>query len=398
MVRVDEVLLAARRRIRAGETVGLATVTATWGSAPRQPGAAMLVAADGSATGSVSGGCVESEVYDLAVEARVSGRSVRRRFGVPDDDAFAVGLTCGGTLEVFVEPADLARFAELDAVATAVDAGRPVALATVVDGPRQGRHRVVEPDNAEGSLGDPVLDAAVTADARILLARGESELLHYDRGGARVNRSGHADPEPDATAVFVAAYAPPPRMIVFGATDFAAAVARIGRFLGHHVTVCDARATFATRERFPDVDELVVDWPHRYLAATETDARTVVCVLTHDPRFDLPLLEVALRMPLGYLGAMGSRATHAARLAELRDRGLGDAELARLRSPVGLDLGGRTPEEAAVSIAAEIVATRRGGSGAPLHLTPGPIHPGTDPVGSRPKASTGPPPRAGMTR
>jgi xanthine dehydrogenase accessory factor len=163
-------------------------------------------------------------------------------------------------------------------------------------------------------------------------------------------------------------------MLVFGAIDFAAAVARAGKFLGYRVTVCDARPIFATRARFPDADEVVTDWPHRYLAGQAVDARTVICVLTHDPKFDVPLLEVALRTPAAYIGAMGSRRTHDDRLARLREVGLTEDELARLRSPIGLDLGARTPEETAVAIAAELIQLRWGGSGRPLTATTGRIH------------------------
>jgi xanthine dehydrogenase accessory factor len=163
-------------------------------------------------------------------------------------------------------------------------------------------------------------------------------------------------------------------MIVFGAIDFAAAVAEIGAFLGYRVTVCDARATFATAQRFPDAHEVVVAWPHEYLARTTTDERTVVCVLTHDPKFDVPLLSAAVRMPLAYIGVMGSRRTHGERTAELRRQGVTEDELRRLHSPVGLDLGAQTPQETAVAIAAEIIACRNGGSGAQLRTLDGPIH------------------------
>jgi xanthine dehydrogenase accessory factor len=190
-------------------------------------------------------------------------------------------------------------------------------------------------------------------------------VLHYGHDGER---------RVDDIAVFVASYAPRPRMIVFGAIDFASAVARIGSFLGYRVTVCDARPIFATRQRFPDADEVVVEWPHRYLAGTEVDERTVICLLTHDPKFDVPLLELALRMPLAYVGAMGSRRTNDDRLRRLRELGLTETELARLRAPIGLDIGARTPEETAVSVAAEIIAARWGGSGLPLRSADGPIH------------------------
>jgi xanthine dehydrogenase accessory factor len=163
-------------------------------------------------------------------------------------------------------------------------------------------------------------------------------------------------------------------MIVFGAIDFAAAVARIGAFLGYHVTVCDARETFATSKRFPDADEVVVEWPHRYLSRTPVDERTVLCVLTHDPKFDVPLLEIALRKPVAYIGAMGSRRTNEDRLYRLKELGVTHAELARLHAPIGLDVGARTPEETAVSIAAEIIALRWGGTGTQLRRIDGPIH------------------------
>ena len=169
-------------------------------------------------------------------------------------------------------------------------------------------------------------------------------------------------------------FAPPPRMLVFGAIDFAAAVARVGKFLGYRVTVCDARPVFATAKRFPEADEVVVEWPHRYLQSTAVDARTVICVLTHDPKFDVPLLEVALGTDAAYIGAMGSRRTHDDRLARLREEGVTEEALARLASPIGLDIGARTPEETAISIAAELVALRWGGSGQRLVSTDGPIH------------------------
>ena len=364
---------------RAGETVGVGTVVATWRSAPRPAGASMLVGPGGEAVGSVSGGCVEGAVYELAREVVDAGTSVLQRYGVSDDDAFAVGLTCGGILDVFVEKVDQATFPQLDVVAADVAAGRPVAVCTVLEHPdpsRVGGRLVVRPDGvgddaADGSLGSERADGAVADDARGLLAAGRTETLTFGPDGERRG---------EGMRVFVASYAPKPRMLVFGAIDFAAAVARVGSFLGYRVTVCDARPVFATRTRFPDADEVVVDWPHRYLAAEAAaggiDERTVLAVLTHDPRFDVPLLEVALRLPVAYVGAMGSRQTHDDRLARLRDAGLTDAEIARLSSPIGLDLGARTPEETAVSIAAEIVQLRWGGRGRRLADVDGPIHHG----------------------
>ncbi|HEY8474450.1 MAG TPA: XdhC family protein [Natronosporangium sp.] len=351
---------------RAGQPVGMATVVGTWRSAPRPPGATMLVGPDGTAVGSVSGGCVEGAVYELAQSVRDSGEPVLARYGVSDDDAFEVGLTCGGTIEIFVERVDPAGYPQLAEVAQAIETGEPVAVATVIRG-GEGR-LVIGRDRHSGTLGNPRLDQAVLDDARGALATGRTGPISYGPAGERLG---------DAVTVFVAAFTPPPRMFVFGAIDFAAAVARIGDFLGYRVTVCDARPIFATSRRFPGV-EVVVDWPHRYLAgevaAGRTDQRTVVCVLTHDPKFDVPALKVALAQDFAYVGAMGSRRTHADRLARLKAEGVDDDQIAKLASPIGLDLGARTPEETAVSIAAEIIALRWGGGGQRLSTLDGSIH------------------------
>ena len=282
---LDELL----RWWEAGEPVGLATVTATWSSAPRQPGAAMAVGPDGTAAGSVSGGCVEGAVYELCREVAESGVAQTVRYGVTDDDAYEVGLPCGGTIELFVERVDRESFPDLPLLAAEIRAGRPVALISGVEGPA-GRHLVLTADDRTGSLGGDRLDDAATDDGRGLLAAGRTGLLHYGPDGERRGTG---------ATVLVSSFAPPARMLVFGATDHAAAVAKIGAFLGFRVTVCDARPVFATARRFPDAHEVVVDWPHRYLAAEaeagRVDGRTVVCVLTHDPKFDVPVLEVALR-------------------------------------------------------------------------------------------------------
>jgi xanthine dehydrogenase accessory factor len=358
---------------RAGETAGLVTVVRTFKSAPRDPGAAMLVTADGAAAGSVSGGCVEGAAYELGTAAISGEGPLLERYGISDDDAFAVGLTCGGILDVFVEPVSRATFPELGGVADDIAHDRPVAVATVIEHPdasRLGRHLVVRADSTEGTLGSPVADQRVGDDVRGLLAAGRTATLGFGPEGERLE---------GGMRVFVTTFAPAPRMLVFGAIDFAAALARLGTYLGYRVTVCDARPVFATPARFPDVDELAVEWPDRYLAAQIEggliDERTVICVLTHDPKFDVPLLTVALRGPrVAYIGAMGSRRTHDDRLRRLREAGLDDAELAEVHSPIGLDLGARTPEETAVSIAAQIIQQRWGGSGAPLAAATGPIH------------------------
>jgi xanthine dehydrogenase accessory factor len=373
---VRDVLAELLPTWRAGDTAGLATVVRTFRSAPRQPGASMLVAPDGSVSGSVSGGCVEGAVYEIATEVARTGTPRLERYGVSDDDAFAVGLTCGGVIDVFVEAVSTATFPELGAVADYIGEHRAVAVATVIahpDARRVGGRLIIRAHPGEpalGSLGSARADAAVTDDARGLLAVGRSDVLEYGPDGQRLG---------EGMEVFVCSYAPRPRMLVFGAIDFAAALARQGSFLGYRVTVCDARAVFATPARFPTADQVVVDWPHRYLAAqvqeNAIDATTVICVLTHDPKFDVPVLEVALRLPqVGYVGAMGSRRTHEDRMSRLRAAGLTDTELSRLSSPIGLDLGARTPEETAVSVAADIIAKRWGGGGRPLAETGGRIH------------------------
>src|SRR6476661_325824 len=359
---------------RAGHTVGMGTVVATFQSAPRLPGASLIVGPDGEAVGSVSGGCVEGAVYELAQSVVENGAPVLERYGVSSETAFSAGLTCGGILDVFVEPINRETFPDLESVARDVDEGRPVAVATVIEHPdpeRLGARLVVRPEGkSTGTLGGAVLDDAVGDDALGLLGLGHNGTFTYGPHGERLG---------DGVKVFVWAFAPAPRMLVFGAIDFAAAVASIGSFLGYHVTVCDARPVFATATRFPEADEVVVSWPHRYLAAEaeagRIDRRTVLAVLTHDPKFDVPLLEVALRLPeVAYIGAMGSRKTHHDRLDRLREAGVTEAEIGRMSSPIGLDLGARTPEETAVSIAAEIIALRWGGAGTRLAEREGPIH------------------------
>lgn len=375
----------------------VATVVAVSGSAPRQPGAALAVDAGGEAVGSVSGGCVEGAVYELCQEAMESGRSVLQQFGYSDEDAFAVGLTCGGVIDILVTPVRTGTdaYAMYAGAVAAAAGGRAVALTRVVEGPEDllgGAMFVPADGQASGTLGgSAALDDGAAAQTRALLDAGRTATVETGTEGGPPGAGGRGaagDGDPlcgPSVTLLVESSAPRPRMLVFGAIDFASALARTGAFLGYRVTVCDARPVFATEARFPDADEVVVEWPHRYLDSQELDARTVVCVLTHDVKFDVPLLERALRLPIAYVGAMGSRRTHLARLEQLREAGMSDAELARLHSPIGLDLGARTPEETALSIAAEIVAVRHGGTGVPLTGAHTPIHrePGTVGRGAR---------------
>ncbi|MGQ4389690.1 XdhC family protein [Streptomyces sp. SAS_270] len=354
-----------------GRDFAVATVVAVGGSAPRGPGAALAVDSTGTVIGSVSGGCVEGAVYDLCVQALEDGESVLERFGYSDEDAFAVGLTCGGVLDILVTPVRAAAPARpvLRAALTAAARSEPAALVRVAGGPAQllGTALLVRPDGTyEGGLGGHrELDRTAAAEARALLDAGRTGTVDLSEDGSHC---------PGGLTLLVESNVPPPRMIVFGAIDFASALVRVGKFLGYDVTVCDARPVFATRARFPEADDIVVDWPHRYLRSTTTDARTVLCVLTHDAKFDVPLLQTALRLPVAFVGAMGSRRTHEDRNRRLGEVGVTERELTRLHSPIGLDLGARTPEETALSIAAEIVAARQGGTGVSLSGAHTPIH------------------------
>jgi xanthine dehydrogenase accessory factor len=328
---VRDVLPTLERWLDEGTRVATATVVKTERSAPRDPGAVLAVSERGEVAGSVTGGCVEPAVYEEARDVLAGGTPRLVSYGIADEDAFEIGLPCGGTVHIFVTVAEQSL---VERVAAAVRDERPLALAVDVSGPSVGVQRVVDPAT--------VSDGEVEAAAREVLKRGENALVTIA--------------ERD---VFVSSFAPRPRMYVFGAVDHAAAVASIGRFLGYRVTVCDPRAKFATRERFPDVDELAVEWPDRFLAGAPVDERTAIVVLTHDHRFDVPLLEVAVRTPAGYIGAMGAKRTNAERRERLLANGVTEEELARVHAPIGLDIGSRTPEEVAVSVGAELVAVSR---------------------------------------
>ena len=334
-----------------GRAVAVVTVVAVDGSAPRALGSSMAVTEDGRAIGSISGGCVEADAYRLARETLADGRARRERFGFSDEDALRAGLSCGGRLGVLAYrllPADADAIAQL----RRAQAGEPAGAALVFDA-EGGALRLPGPRH-DGS-GDPLL----------------AELDRRIRAGSTGLASA---PGADGARVLYLVRAAPARMIVFGAVDFSGALCDAAGLLGYRVTVCDPREVFATRERFPSAAEVVVAWPDEYLAGQELDERTVVCVLSHDERFDVPALQAALAQPFAYVGAMGSRRTHERRLRQLREAGVSEEALRRLHSPIGLDLGGATPEETAVAILAEIIACRHAASGMPLALLDGPIH------------------------
>jgi xanthine dehydrogenase accessory factor len=290
-----------------------ATVVKTERSAPREPGSALAVSERGDIVGSVTGGCVEPEVYEEARAVLAGERPHLVTYGIADEQAFDVGLPCGGTVHVFV---DLVERSVVDELSDAVAEEKHVALETVVEGERAGEKRVVP---AAGRT-EPVLD-------------GE---------------------------LFTVPFLPRPRLYIFGAIDHASALASLGRLLGYRVTVSDARARFVTPERVPDADELLVGWPDDVLEDAPIDERTAICVLTHDHKLDVPALKAALASPAGYIGAMGSKRTTEAREALLREEGVSEEELARIKAPIGLDIGSHTPAEVAVAVAAELVAVRRG--------------------------------------
>jgi xanthine dehydrogenase accessory factor len=337
-----------QRLSAAGRPVGRAVVTSVWGSAPRPEGACLIATADGGLAGSVSGGCVESATAMEIAEAIARGTPKLVTFGVSDERAWEVGLACGGTIRVFVEPA--VRSEVLQA------AGGPggVVVATVVEGEGVGSALVVGDDNSEkGALPSSLDRAAVAAAARKALARETSTTLEL-QGTA------------GASKIFLEVFPRRPTLVIFGGVHIAAALVPLAKALGYRTVVADGREAFLSRERFPDADELVLAWPEDAFARVGLDRATFVCVLSHDPKFDEPALEIALRSPAAYIGAIGSRKTQAARRERLKGLGFTDEELARLHGPIGLDLGGRHPAETALAILAEMTASRYGGTGRPM--------------------------------
>lgn len=336
-----DIATTLRAWMDAGKPFALASVVGTAGSSPRPLGTALAVDGDGTAVGGVSGGCVEAAVYTRCLEILETGTAQTESFGSTEEEQFYLGITCGGSMDVLtvrVEPDDTAIVAALDAIL----AGEPVSLVRAVEGPDLGAAVAISANGFAGHLELGAIDLPATS--------------------GRVGRFA------------VEAYTPPPDLFIYGAIDFAAPIVRIAKTVGFRVTVCDARPVFATEIRFPEADAIIVDWPHRHFDKTKIEPTTAVVVLTHDEKFDLPLLERALTSDAGYIGALGSRATHHDRLERLREAGLGEEALARLRSPIGLDLNGRTADETALSIVAEIVAVRNDARAGFLTESQGPIH------------------------
>jgi xanthine dehydrogenase accessory factor len=356
-----------RAWLREGRRVACALLVEIEGSAPLPPGASMLVDDEGNLEGSITGGCVESAVAQEA-EAILAGAPPKLvTYGISDELAGTVGLMCGGIVHIFVHALDPADSDTVVAALDAVEAGRPAAIATLLDGARAGAKLAVAGDLAVGSLGGPaLLDRSVARDAQGLLDQGVTTIRRYGLDGATLG----AD-----VRVHVRSFAPPPQMLIFGANDFSAALAPIAKELGYAVTICDARERFVRAPRFSRAADVIVDWPQAALADRTLGPRDAVLVFTHDPKFDEPALRAALETDAGYLGALGSRRTTQDRNARLREAGVTDEQLARVHAPCGLDVGGRTPEETAISVLAEIVAVRAGRPGAPLRATEGTIQP-----------------------
>lgn len=368
---MKEVLDELERWLNLGHAVALATVVNTLGSSPREVGAVMAVNDAGEVIGSVSGGCVEAAVVEEALIVIQSGKPRLVSYGVSDELGLAVGLTCGGTIYIFIEQLSdklLDSNLSWSHVFPAIrqSSQKPIAICTVVEGIQAGAKMIVnETGECLGSLGNADIDRVVADDAQGMLDQGLTHLCQYGLNGERRQTE---------VTVFVQSFAPQPHLIIFGAVDFTRSLSVLGKILGYRVTVCDARDRFATVARFPAADEVIVEWPHKYLENTYVDNRTVIVVLTHDPKFDVPALVSAVRTPAAYIGAMGSRSATKDRISRLQEAGLTPSEINRISAPIGLDIGARTSEETAVSIMAEVIALRSGRTGERLSHNEKPIH------------------------
>lgn len=341
-----DLLIDYDRLAAQGRPFGRAVVTSVWGSAPRPEGSSMLATADGTMAGSVSGGCVEGATATEIGEAIGRGTPKLVTFGVSHERAWEVGLACGGTIKVFVEPAVRA-----EVVAAARGPGGEV-VAAVIEGPGTGRSaRIHEDGRIEGSLGEGVAEAAVREAALEALRREASTTISVETAAG-------------AASVFLEVFPRQPRLVIFGGVHIAVALVPLARALGYRTIVADGRPAFLTPERFPDADQLILGWPEAAFEQIGLDAACYVCILSHDPKFDEPALELALRSPARYIGAIGSRKTQASRREWLRASGFSDEAIARVHGPIGLELGGRQPAETALAILAQMTAVRYGGAAA----------------------------------
>ncbi len=352
--------LEQRRRVIA------ASLIETVGSAPLDPGAEMLVDDSGRIEGSVTGGCVEGTLVEVAYELLNGAPPRVVQYGISDTEAADVGLMCGGTVRLFVHELLPEVREPLQAVVDALRAHTPVALVTLMDGDLAGAKIAVTEERTVGQLGIEQLEVSVSRDAVGCLDQGLSAVRSYSADGEVMGSD---------LRVYIQGFSSPPQMVIFGAIDFSVATATLAREVGYRVTICDARAPFVSGSRFSRVAEVAVDWPDRHLAGRELGPRDVVLVFTHDPKFDEPALIAALQSGAGYVGALGSRRTHAERIARLRERGVDEEQLLRISAPCGLDIGARTPAETAISVLAEILANRAARTGDRLSDTSGPIHP-----------------------
>lgn len=354
--------------LQTGQTVALAKLVDTEGSSPRETGAVMAVNETGEVIGSISGGCIEAAVVEESREVIAQGQSKLLTYGKADELGFEVGLTCGGTIQVFVEPLSLTKTQDFPLSTLfpriRTSSRESLVLCTVIEGKQRSKKLLVEPHRCQGNLENNSLEQRVRQDAQRLLGREGTALHRYDSQGQGVR-------------VFFESWAGKPQMIIFGAVDFSRALCQMAQFIGYAVTICDARSALATPQRFPEADEIVIHSPGQYLENTQVDEGTVIVVLTHDPKFDVPILRAAVKTQAAYIGAMGSRQTTKDRRKRLQNAGLSSEEIDRIHAPIGLDIGAGTPQETAVSIIAEIIAHHHGRTGEPLRATQNPIHPRT---------------------
>lgn len=352
-----------------GHTVALATIVNAQGSSPREVGATMAVNETGEVIGSISGGCVEAAVIEESLGVIVEGTPRLLTYGIADELGFEVGLTCGGTIQVFVQRLSSIESSLLP-LSTIFQSIReasvqPMVLCTVIQGKSVGQKVLIKPHLQQGNLGNQFLEERVIQDARGMLGQSGTRLSHYGIQG---------EPCGQEITIFFESLGSLPKMIIFGAVDFARALCQLAKFVGYNVIICDPRSALATSQRFPEADAIVVHSPAQYLQSLEVDEKTVIAVLIHDKKWDVPTLKAAVNTPAAYIGAMGSRKTIEDRRKRLQNAGLTSSEIDRIESPIGLDLGASTPQETAISIMAQIIAHRHGRQGESLSANQNPIH------------------------